>query len=170
VQRETERLNGLITELLDFARPRTSELLPIELSESVSELVQVYRNDRRLSETTIELTTDGSVRVKADADQLRQVVWNLLRNAAEAAPDSCIRVCVSRQGIFARLSVTDDGPGIPEENLSRVFEPFFSTKQSGTGLGLPTVQRIVDEHGGTIELSRNEGGGTTAMVQLPLLP
>jgi signal transduction histidine kinase len=98
------------------------------------------------------------------------VVWNLLRNAAEAAPDACIRVHVTRQGVSARLSITDDGPGIPEEHLSRVFEPFFSTKESGTGLGLPTVQRTVDEHGGTIELSRNEGGGTTATVALPLLP
>ncbi len=169
VLRETSRLNALITDLLEFARPRTTELQPLDLSAAVGELVQVFSNDRRLGDTRVDLDAEAGVRTLADPDQLRQVVWNLLRNAAEAAPAQPIQVRVDREGGHARLIVTDAGPGIPDEHLSRIFEPFFSTKESGTGLGLPTVHRIIEEHHGTIELSKEPGGGTSAVVLLPLL-
>ena len=168
VQRETERLNGLITQLLEFARPHTPELMPLDLAEAVTELVQVFQNDRRLGDTRIELTSQP-VRVEADSAQLRQVVWNLLRNAAEAAPGGVIRVAVRSQAGRALLVVTDDGPGISDDQLSRIFEPFFSTKPSGTGLGLPTVHRIVEEHRGSVEVGRHPDGGTTATVSLPAI-
>ncbi len=170
VLRETSRLNALITELLEFARPRTTELQPLDLSETVTELVQVFGNDKRLGDTVVELDVTPGVRVEADPDQLRQVVWNLLRNAAEAAPSLPIKVVVDRRDASARLVVTDVGPGIPDEHLSRVFEPFFSTKESGTGLGLPTVHRIIEEHHGTIEMMKEPGGGTSAVVLLPVGP
>jgi two-component system sensor histidine kinase PilS (NtrC family) len=169
VLREVARLNGLITELLEFARPRTPDLQRLDLSDAVEELVRVFQNDKQLRDTQVELSAAGPLMVEADAGQLRQVVWNLLRNAAEAAPRGTIHVRVERKGTRAELVVRDEGPGIDDEHLSRVFEPFFSTKESGTGLGLPTVHRIVEEHHGTVELVRNEGGGTSAIVQLPLV-
>ena len=92
-----------------------------------------------------------------------------MRNAAEAAPGSDIDIRIEQAGESARLTITDQGPGIPDENLSRVFEPFFSTKDTGTGLGLPTVHRIIEEHGGAIELVKNPAGGTSAIVSLPLV-
>ncbi len=167
VQRETQRLNGLITELLEFARPRALELVPLDLSEAVNELVQVFENDPRLRDSSVKLVAPQPVLVHADASQLRQVVWNLMRNAAEAAPNSEIEIRVEQDGVLAKLTIRDTGAGIPEENLSRVFEPFFSTKESGTGLGLPTVHRIIEEHKGTVELVRNADGGTSAVVSLP---
>jgi two-component system sensor histidine kinase PilS (NtrC family) len=121
-----------------------------------------------LGDASIALTANEPVMVNADAGQLRQVVWNLLRNASEAAPDLPIRVSVSRDQQRARLVIADEGPGISDEHLSRIFEPFFSTKEGGTGLGLPTVHRIVEEHHGRIELSRNPSGGTSAVLTLPL--
>ncbi|HVS19588.1 MAG TPA: ATP-binding protein, partial [Planctomycetota bacterium] len=169
VLREVGRLNGLITELLEFARPRAPELQRLDLGEAVGELVNVFRNDRRLAQTRVELRVAGPVPIEADAGQLRQVVWNLLRNAAEAAPGEPIEIGVARDGVRARLTIHDRGPGIPDEQVSRVFEPFFSTKEGGTGLGLPTVHRIVEEHKGSIELVRHDGGGTLAVVSLPLL-
>ena len=169
VQRETERLNALITQLLEFARPHTPDLVPLDLADAVSELVQVWKNDRSLGDTRIELTASTEVRVAADAAQLRQVVWNLLRNAAEAAPGGVIRVVVRSAASRALLVVSDEGPGISDDQLSRIFEPFFSTKPAGTGLGLPTVHRIVEEHHGSVELARSPEGGTTATVSLPAL-
>lgn len=169
VQRETERLNGLITQLLEFARPHKPDLIQLDLAESVTELVQVWKNDRRLGDTRIELTAPSEVRVEADEAQLRQVVWNLLRNASEAAPGGVIRVAVRSHAGRALLVVSDDGPGISDDQLSRIFEPFFSTKPAGTGLGLPTVHRIVEEHRGSVELTRNPDGGTTATVSLPAI-
>jgi signal transduction histidine kinase len=162
------RLNTLITELLDFARPRESETQRLDLAEAVRELVQVFQNDKSLGATRVELETSRSVFVNADASQLRQIVWNLLRNAAEAAPDQPIHVTVDDDhNGHARLVVRDEGPGISEDQLSRVFEPFFSTKTGGTGLGLPLVHRIVEEHHGTVELKRVGESGTSAVVKLP---
>ena len=169
VLREVGRLNTLITELLEFARPRVPELQRLDLAETTNELVQVFQNDKRLHDTRVELIAPAPVYVDADPNQLRQVLWNLLRNAAEAAPGRPIHVDIGRDGARARLTVRDEGPGIDDDSLSRVFEPFFSTKQTGSGLGLPTVHRIVEEHRGTIELARNDAGGMAATVHLPLV-
>jgi signal transduction histidine kinase len=95
------------------------------------------------------------------------VVWNLLRNAAEAAPDAPIVVEVRGNGAFAKLTVRDRGPGISAEQRARMFEPFFSTKEGGTGLGLATVHRIVEEHKGGIEIDCPADGGTAITVRLP---
>src|SRR5262249_24482377 len=102
----------------------------------------------------------------ADPGQLRQVVWNLLRNAAEAAPGEKITVSVRAEGEAMVLGVHDRGPGIAPEHRARMFEPFFSTKETGTGLGLATVHRIVDEHKGSVEFECPEAGGTTVSVRL----
>jgi two-component system sensor histidine kinase PilS (NtrC family) len=167
VLREVGRLNGLVTELLEFARPRAPELQRLDLADAVQETVQVFQNDKGLA-ASVTVAAAAPIQIEADPGQLRQVVWNLLRNAAEAAPGGAIHVRVDRQGELARLQVRDEGPGISDENLSRVFEPFFSTKSAGTGLGLPTVHRIVEEHRGSVTLARAEDGGTFATVLLPL--
>ena len=111
--------------------------------------------------------------------QLRQVVWNLLRNAADAMPrGGTIKVELATESEPTRidrarpepqvtLTVTDTGSGIPKADLDRIFEPFFSTKAAGTGLGLATVARIVDDHDGTIEVASQVGQGTTVTIRLP---
>jgi two-component system sensor histidine kinase PilS (NtrC family) len=180
VLREVERLNGLITELLEFARPRPPDPQPIDLSTTLRELVRVFANDKRLRGARVEVASATEVRVAADPSQLRQVVWNLLRNAAEAQaeadePIRPIRLEVSVEPAdvggtsrWGRLTVRDHGVGIPAENISRVFEPFFSTKDGGTGLGLATVHRIVEEHHGSVEVTTPADGGTAVTVRLPL--
>ena len=102
VIREVERLNGLITELLEFARPRALEPQRLDVGATMAEMLKVFENDKRLGEAPVELAADEAVLVDADPAQLRQVVWNLLRNAAEAAPKQPIAVEVrARRRSFA---------------------------------------------------------------------
>jgi two-component system sensor histidine kinase PilS (NtrC family) len=169
VMREVARLNALITELLEFARPRAPETQPIDLQASLAELLRVAEHDKQLDGARVELSAPQPVWVEADAAQLRQVVWNLLRNAAEASPSGApITVELGAEDEFARLTVRDRGPGIAAENRPRVFEPFFSTKEGGTGLGLATVHRIVEEHHGRVEIADAPGGGAAIIVRLPI--
>jgi len=167
VIREVDRLNGLITELLEFARPRTLETERLDVGATMAEMLKVFENDKRLGEAPVELAADADVLVDADPAQLRQVVWNLLRNAAEAAPAQKISVRVQADGERVALTIRDRGPGIAPEHRARIFEPFFSTKDGGTGLGLATVHRIVDEHKGVVEFDCPPDGGTAVTVRLP---
>ena len=167
VIREVDRLNALITQLLEFARPRALETERLDVAATMSEMLKVFENDKRLGEARVELVAEGAPIVDADAGQLRQVVWNLLRNAAEAAPGQPIRVEVRGDGELVSLTIRDRGPGIAVEHRAHLFEPFFSTKDGGTGLGLATVHRIVDEHRGAVEFDCPTGGGTVVTVRLP---
>jgi two-component system sensor histidine kinase PilS (NtrC family) len=168
VLREVERLNALITELLDFARPRRPEPQPLDLGATLGELVRVFANDKRLMGAAIELRSDGPVWSEVDPSQLRQVMWNLLRNAVEASPPAApVTVEVKAEGAWASVTVRDRGPGMTPEHRARIFEPFFSTKEGGTGLGLATVHRIVEEHHGRIEVESPPDGGTAFTIRLP---
>jgi two-component system sensor histidine kinase PilS (NtrC family) len=167
VIREVDRLNGLITELLEFARPRALEMQRLDVAATMSEMLKVFENDKRLGEAKVELHVDGAPLVDADPAQLRQVVWNLLRTAAEAAPEKPISVDVRADDERVSLTIRDRGPGIAAEHRARIFEPFFSTKDGGTGLGLATVHRIVDEHKGAVEFDCPPDGGTAVTVRLP---
>lgn len=175
VVREVDRLNGLITSLLDYARPRTEERTSVDLSEDVSEVVAAFEHERRQVNAAIAVTAhvEAGTLVHGGRAQLRQVVWNLLRNAAEAMPSGgridvrVVREAGTRLGPMVLLAITDTGAGIPKADLDRIFEPFFSTKPGGTGLGLPTVARIIDDHRGTIELASEVGRGTTVTIRIP---
>ena len=167
VIREVDRLNALITQLLEFARPRALEKERMDVAATMAEMLKVFENDKRLGEARVELVAEGAPLVDADAAQLRQVVWNLLRNAAEAAPGQPIRVEVRADEELVSLTIRDRGPGIAQEHRAHIFEPFFSTKDGGTGLGLATVHRIVDEHKGAVEFDCPDGGGTAVTVRLP---
>jgi two-component system sensor histidine kinase PilS (NtrC family) len=179
VLREVERLNHLITDLLEFARPRQLETQRLDVAATLSELVRVFDNDRLLQGVGVELSAPSPVWVDADPGQLRQVVWNLVRNAAEATaaagterPPVAIEVrarpAAPREPGWALLTVRDRGAGIAPEQRAHLFEPFFSTKQGGTGLGLATVHRIVEAHRGAIEVDCPAEGGTAFTVKLPL--
>lgn len=184
--REVERLNGLVTSLLDYARPSSEERRPLDLAEEVREIVQAFESEKRGAGQSIAVETafEPGVRVEAAAGQIRQIVWNLLRNAAEAMPaGGRITLSVERSVAAARTGaapsgaaatrsavvvVTDTGAGIPKADLDHIFEPFFSTKSAGTGLGLATVARIVDDHQGAIEIASEVGRGTSVKIRLPV--
>jgi two-component system sensor histidine kinase PilS (NtrC family) len=170
VHREVQRLNGLIGDLLDYANPRAKQPVDFDLASLVEETVQVARGDQNFAD--IELTAevfDKPLEIFADPAKLRQVVWNLIRNAGDAAISGGkhVRVEARRDGDGAIVSVTDDGPGIPEQLVGRIFDPFVTTKQKGTGLGLATCHAIVVEHGGRIDVETDLGKGTKMVVTIP---
>ncbi|MCS6914355.1 MAG: ATP-binding protein [Myxococcales bacterium] len=173
IVREGDRLDGLITELLSYASPRPLQLSRVDLVAVVEQMLQVFENDRRLGGTRVRLLQADPANAEVDVPRLRQVLWNALRNAAEADPGGLIevRIVAERELGQVHIVVRDHGPGVPEQSLPHVFEPFFTTKESGSGLGLATVHRIIEEHGGTVTL-RNvpDGPGAQLHITLPLCP
>jgi two-component system sensor histidine kinase PilS (NtrC family) len=168
--REVDRLNRLITDLLDYARPRSEERRPLDVGEQVAEIARAFALERR---EKIRVASDlaPGVFVEAATGQLRQVIWNLIRNAAEAMPDGgVIAIRLAGEGRHAALEVRDEGAGIPNDRMERIFEPFYSTKAGGTGLGLATVARIVADHSGTVTVDSepDQRRGAAFIVRLPL--
>jgi two-component system sensor histidine kinase PilS (NtrC family) len=146
-----------------------------DLSSLASDTLEVFANDPAAASIRIERDL-ASAGCRCDPDLMRQVLWNLLANAAHAArwhhAASGGKGCVTvRTGVdadgWARLEVDDDGAGIPPQDLPRLFTPFFTTKERGSGLGLATVQRLVDAHRGTVVAGNGGNGGARFVVRLP---
>jgi two-component system sensor histidine kinase PilS (NtrC family) len=167
IRRETKHLDGLVSDFLAFARPPEPSLSEGDLSEIVSSTVEAFQASEQLGGRGLQCEL-ANLLVRFDSAQMRQVLWNLLRNAVEATgPEGHIGVRVRAEGDSVLLEVADDGPGIPPHLREQIFEPFFTTKERGTGLGLALVGRIVEAHGGTIELDSAVVKGTRFVVRLP---
>jgi len=169
VHREIQRLNVLIGDLLDYANPRPSQYVDFDLTVLVRETCQVAHGDQAFEAVDLACETDDAIAIRADSAKLRQVVWNLLRNAADAAATGGkhVRVEARLDDAGAAFTVSDDGPGIADDQLARIFDPFFTTKKQGTGLGLATCHAIIAEHGGHIDVESEVGKGTKMVVRLP---
>lgn len=172
VTREIERLNKLVTEFLEYAHPRSPTLAPLELPPLIEDTVRVFVQDPRFERVELSFEkpeTEPAHPLRADASKLRQLLWNLLRNAAEAASAGGhhVRLSLEWDEIGAILRIRDDGPGIPRESFDRIFDPFFTTKARGSGLGLATVHGIVRDHGGTLRAENEESGGACFTARLP---
>jgi two-component system sensor histidine kinase PilS (NtrC family) len=171
VLREGARLDALVSEFLAFARPAAPRPEPTDVAEVLDETIEVFRNDPLAAAVAIEAELSPAV-AECDPGQLRQVAWNLLANAAQALKGAArasprIRVSCAPAAAGVRIEVEDDGPGIPPDDLEKIFLPFFTTKPRGTGLGLATVHRIVDAHRGAIRVASAPGGGCRFTVELP---
>ena len=169
VRSEAERLEALVREFLSFAKPISPAFEALDGARVVTETVELFRQE--VAERGIELVarTDAPVWVRADPGQLRQVLWNLLGNAADATPTGGrVEVGIVRQAGEGVLEVSDTGHGIADEDLQRIFDPFFTTKERGTGLGLAIVHRIVEAHSGHLSVHSEVGRGTTFRVALPI--
>jgi PAS domain S-box-containing protein len=168
IRRELDRLDAIVTDFLEFARPRPLRRRSVDLASLVREAMRLAAT--RLSErgVRVRLELDGAPPAWADEAALVQVLWNLLRNAADAVrPGGEVVICARAEDGGVELSVRDDGVGIAPEVRERAFEPFFSTKPRGTGLGLAICRKIVEDHGGRIAMSSAEGEGTRVRVWLP---
>jgi two-component system sensor histidine kinase HydH len=170
VEAEVRRLQTILEEFLGFARAPEPKLGSIELNARLASMVELYEPEMREHGLSLRFYPSQDVgRVPGDWDHLQAAVGNLLRNAKDATPPGGeILVSTAKDGAFAIVRVTDTGAGIAPELQNQVFEPYFSTKKAGTGLGLPTVRRVVEEHGGTLTMQSDVGKGTQFTLRLPL--
>lgn len=165
--RESDRLARLVEDFLRFSRPSTPVLVPIDLHRLAHETLEMLRADPLAAQVDMKL--EGPVvHATADEGQLRQVLINLVRNALGAAgPGGSVRVRVHDEGGKAHVSVWDSAGKIPPSELGRIFEPFYTTRAGGTGLGLSTAHSIITAHGGSITVSSSPASGTEFVVSLP---
>lgn len=175
VLRETEHLNRWITDFLSYARPVAVELRPVDLVALVSDVVESARADPSLVGARITFERVDPVYIRADVTRVRQVLWNLVINAQQAIArkgDGQVTLSVLTNIATTRPEVTlrveDEGDGIAPEHLDRIFQPFFTTRERGTGLGLAVVHRIVEENDGRISVDSELGRGTTFSIVFPL--
>jgi PAS domain S-box-containing protein len=161
-------LNTLVRDLLVFSHPRAPEVASMGVLPLLTEIGAEIRRDPGLRGLRFEIEGD-SPPVRGDVALLRSVFFNLAMNGAQAAGrKGAVRVTVDARHGLCEVRVADTGPGIREEIRSKVFDPFFTTKHRGSGLGLPVVKRVVEAHGGEIDLTCPAEGGTVATVRLPL--
>jgi two-component system NtrC family sensor kinase len=169
ISREVDRLNGVAEEYLRFARPPRRELTRQDLGELLGSLLDFLAPE--LAAAHVEVRRDleaGLPAVRGDEGQLRAVFLNLLRNSREAmAGGGSVTVTARRAPGAVEVTVRDTGGGIPPDDLPRIFEAFYSTKERGTGLGLAFAHQVVKEHGGSIRCETELGRGTAFTVRLP---
>jgi signal transduction histidine kinase len=169
VQREITRLGAVTEEYLRVARLPNPHLLPEDMGDVVRGAVQLLRLELQAAAVQIELDLDDTLPLVAmDEAQMRQVLINLLKNAREAMPTGGkVRISAHAHESGVALSVCDDGVGMEPEQKERIFDLFYTTKQRGSGLGLPLTQQIVVAHGGHIRCESSPGNGTTFTLFLP---
>ncbi|PLX89801.1 MAG: PAS domain-containing sensor histidine kinase [Desulfuromonas sp.] len=158
VVREADRLSELLTDFLLFARPKLPSPEMVDVSLVLDELTELLRADARFEGIVIEKEYSPAVQICLDRSQVRQALWDLAVNSAEAMEGGgvlSLGVLDEQNCIY----VEDSGPGIPEDLQGQIFDPFFSTKEKGTGLGLASVYSIVEAHGGTLEVVSGKSGG-----------
>jgi two-component system nitrogen regulation sensor histidine kinase GlnL len=183
IAREARRVDGLVRELLDLARPAALHCGPVDIHQVLGDVRVLARGVPGADGVTIVERYDPSLPpVLGDEEKLTQVVLNLVRNGLDALagrphPQLTLESAVASQRVrsasgrtrpLARVSVKDNGPGIPEAMLPRLFTPFATSKPHGTGLGLAISRRIIDAHGGRIEVRNRPAGGCEASLYLPL--
>ncbi len=174
IDRNIDRCNHIVGDLLEFGRMKELAREPTAIDAWLNEMLDEQTVP---ASVTLNRELNSNAEVLIDGTRFRQVLINLVDNAAQAltdkewaAPDGRDRVITVRTeaaGPHVRLSVIDNGPGIPADRLPKIFEPLFTTKSFGVGLGLPTVRQLVGKHGGTIDVASEVGAGTTFTVWLP---
>ena len=166
VIKEVERLNLLLGDFLNFARPAPLQAEVVDLAAILNELVDLLRAGGQAEGVAIVRRYPEQVPMFIDRQKMRQALWDLLLNAVESAlPDGTVRVAVDL--LNGEISVEDSGPGVDEKVRDRIFEPFFTTKEKGTGLGLANVYTNVQAHGGRIYVEPSPLGGARFMIDLP---
>jgi len=169
VRLEINQINRILTDLLETARPHPPMMMRSNLNTTVEHAVMLARQQVLSQPIHIELQKALDLpEVEHDSDQIHQVLLNLLLNAVQAMEGSgTVRVEIGSLDDCARVTVSDTGRGIPENQLSQIFRPFYTTRGNGTGLGLSLARRIIEEHHGTINVSSTVGKGTTFEVLIP---
>jgi len=175
ISEEIRHIDTIVGNFLEFSRPPKLRIQSISLSDTVDMAIQLLKHRLESYIVTVEVLRDEQPpEIQGDPDQLKEVFVNLIANACEAIVDGGLITITEEKwygqnvGQCVMVRMTDNGPGVPGEIQDKLFQPFFSTKEEGTGLGLSIAARIVEEHGGWIELTSREGEGATFTIILPV--
>jgi signal transduction histidine kinase len=167
---EVARINRQISDFLNYSRPLKLNLQATDMKEVVEDSLHIIEPEAREQNITINLMADENLpAANADGEQLHLVFNNLFINAMQALENrgGCLNIAISPAEYTLRIEISDTGCGISEEDLPKIFEPYFSTKETGTGLGLATVKKIIDDHKGNIEVESKLNEGTKFTIELP---
>jgi two-component system sensor histidine kinase PilS (NtrC family) len=169
VLREVDNLNELVQDFLDIARPLQLRVVPTDIGAVVDDVCVAFEQDHRYRDKCdVVSVIDDVPRLAVDANRLRQVIWNLVLNAAQAtAEKGTISISLKPWEAGWALEVADEGVGIPIDRIDRIFDPFYTTRSGGTGLGLANVERIVRAHNGEVSVQSKEGEGTCFTLRFP---
>ena len=168
-QGEVERLDGIITHFLKAIRPQKLELNELDLLGLVEDVLRVQEAElsNRKLEVKVEVSDDLPI-ILGDRDQIKQAFFNLIKNAMEAMqPSGSLRILARCDDDYVYLQFVDNGSGISQEDLSKVFQAYYTTKEEGHGLGMMIVERIMREHGGHINIESRKEAGTAITLQFP---
>ncbi len=168
---ESSRLNQIITDFINYARPRIPNLAPCHIEEVIEKNLTFLASQIEEEGYLIKKNYQKSMpEIMADASMLYQSFLNILINAMQAMPDGGrIQIEVSSNARVVSVNFDDEGRGIPEDNLEKIWDPFFTTKEKGSGLGLGIVKNIVEAHGGSIQISNREMRGARVTIELPVV-
>jgi two-component system sensor histidine kinase HydH len=162
-----DALNRIVQDLLVFARPRPLRTEPVDLRSLLVSTAELIRRDPALAALDVRVAGDGSI-VQGDPEALQLVFQNILMNAAQAMGGTGrVDVAIVPGSGLLRVSIADHGPGMSPEVRAKAFDAFFTTKHRGTGLGLPIARRVVEAHGGQVQIETPSDGGTVVSIVLP---
>ena len=169
IQKECRRLNSLLTSLLEFARPQAPNLQRIPVKTLLDSVLPLMGHAAQKANVVLRnACSNDDLTIECDPEQMKQVLVNLVLNAVQAMPNGgVVTLGAERRDGAVVLWVRDEGEGVAEDELDKIFEPFYTTKKEGTGLGLAICQKIVGQHGGTLTATRNNGRGMTFWIQIP---
>ncbi len=167
---EVKRLEKLLSDVRDFTKPIKLEKKIVNINQLIKETVSLFDDTAKAQNITVEVELDNRLSpISVDPELLKQVLINIIKNAIEAMPKGGrLKVTSAINGDFVRIEIADTGCGIPAEKLKDIFNPFFTTKKKGTGLGLTISYRIIKDHGGNIKIKSEVNKGTTCTIFLPL--
>jgi signal transduction histidine kinase len=166
---EASRLNGIITDFINFAKPRSPILSPCRIEEVLEKNITFLAPQIREKGYKIQKNYQNSLpEIQADSEMLYQSFLNILINAMQAMPDGgTVEVGVSANDKIVTVNFDDNGSGISEEVLEKIWDPFYTTKEKGSGLGLGIIKNIIESHGGSIQVRNRAEGGARVSVELP---
>ena len=170
---EVDRLNKLVVQVLDYAKVKELNLTYFSINNLVSKMVELFKQEIKNKQIRFYLKLSPDIsEIQADEDQIRQILMNIIINAIQAISEKGeIKIktekCLIKGSSGLKLTIEDNGVGIPEKDLNQIFDPFFSTKEQGSGLGLSIVYKLVEGHQGEIKVESKEGEGTKFIIYLP---
>ncbi len=171
VNGELQRIGGIVQELLDFSKPKPLEPKPVDLNAIIRDTLDLLSKNMMMNKVTCDFQPSGDIKeIVLDPNRMKQALLNIIMNAIDAMKKGggVLKVDTAREGGWVRINVADTGCGIAKDKLPNIFDPFYSQKDSGTGLGLPITHAIVEQHKGRILVTSVAGKGTAFMLYLPI--